>query len=162
MSKHSVLVQWSEIDKAYIATVPELPGLSAFSSSQEEAVKELSIAKKGYLGVLKEDGEEIPEPEVLKPFSGQTRLRMPKSLHQALANESKKEEVSLNTYIVQLLSQRNLLATINERMTRLEDNVFKAILSLSLPPEVPEAGRTEFVSNELIQWEPGEKNEVSQ
>ena len=39
MSKHSVLVQWSEVDKAYIATVSELPGLSAFGSSPEEAAK---------------------------------------------------------------------------------------------------------------------------
>lgn len=126
MSKHSVLVQWSEEDNAYIATVPELPGLSAFGSSQEEAARELSIAKKAYLEVMEEDGEEIPEPDVLKPFSGQTRLRLPKSLHQSLANEAKREGISLNTYIVHLLSRRDILAQIEKRITKLEDNVCKA------------------------------------
>ena len=64
MSKHSVLVQWSEADKAYIATVSELPGLSAFGSSPEEAIKELSIAKKLYLEVLEEDKEENDETNI--------------------------------------------------------------------------------------------------
>ena len=56
MSKYSILLQWSKEDKAYIATVPELPGLSAFGSSPDEAIKELSIAQELYLEVLQEDG----------------------------------------------------------------------------------------------------------
>jgi len=139
MSKHSMLIQWSEGDKAYIATVSELPGLSAFGSSPEETVKELSIAKKAYLDVLEEDGEEIPEPDLLKPFSGQTRLRLPKTLHESLTNGAKKEGVSLNTYIVQLLSERNPLVEISHRIATLEDNVYKTILRISKPLETPEA-----------------------
>ncbi|MDY6953134.1 MAG: toxin-antitoxin system HicB family antitoxin [Thermodesulfobacteriota bacterium] len=123
MSRHSTLIQWSEEDEAYVAVVPELPGLSAFGSSPEEAVKELAIAKEAFLEVLVEDGEEIPEPEVLKPFSGQTRLRLPKSLHASLANQAKKEEISLNTYIVQLLSQRNALAQVEKKIDRLADSI---------------------------------------
>ena len=140
MSKHSMLIQWSEGDKAYIATVSELPGLSAFGSSPEEAVKELSIAKKAYLDVLEEDGEEIPGPDFLKPFSGQTRLRLPKTLHELLTNGAKREGISLNTYIVQLLSERNPLVEILHRISTLEDNVYKAFLSISKPLEIAEAG----------------------
>jgi len=122
MSKHSTLIQWSEEDEAYVAVVPELPGLSALGSSPEEAAKELAIAKEAFLEVLVEDGEEIPKPEVLKPFSGQTRLRLPKSLHAALANQARKEEISLNTYIVQLLSQRSALAQVKRDIERLADS----------------------------------------
>jgi len=134
MSKHSALIQWSEEDKAYVAVVPELPGVSAFGSSPEEAAKELAIAKEAFLEVLVEDGEEIPEPEVLKPFSGQTRLRLPKSLHASLANQARKEGVSLNTYVVQLLSQRNALAQMNKNIDRLADSLFKMALSLWSAP----------------------------
>jgi len=109
MSKHSTLVQWSENDQCYIAVVPELEGLSAFGNTPEEAVKELAKAKKLFLEVFEEDGEEIPEPDVLKPFSGQTRLRLPKTLHASLSREAKKEGLSLNTFIVQLLSEKNSL-----------------------------------------------------
>jgi len=66
MSKHSVLVQWSEDDQAFIAVVPELKGLSAFGDTPEDAVRELSKAKKLFLEVFEKDGEEIPEPNVLK------------------------------------------------------------------------------------------------
>ena len=102
MSKHSVLIQWSDNDQAFIAIVPELEGLSAFGKTPEEAVKELSKAKQLFLEVLEEDGEKIPEPDLLKAFSGQTRLRLPKRLHAALSIEARKEGVSLNNYIEQL------------------------------------------------------------
>ena len=134
MSKHSALIQWSEEDNAYVAVVPELPGLSAFGSSPEEAAKELAIAKEAYFEVLVEDGEEIPEPEVLKPFSGQTRLRLPKSLHASLANQARKEGSSLNTYVVQLLSERNALAQVNKNIDRLADSVSRMALSLWSAP----------------------------
>jgi len=145
MSKHSVLIQWSEGDKAFIATVSELPGLSAFGSSPEEAVKELTIAKKAYLDVLEEDGEEIPEPDLLKPFSGQTRLRLSKTLHESLTNEAKREGVSLNTYMVQLLSERNPLVEISHRIATLEDNFYKTILSISKTPETAGTGDYTFL-----------------
>jgi predicted RNase H-like HicB family nuclease len=60
MSRHSVIVRWSEEDQAFIATVPELPGLSAFGDTQEEALRELDIAKGAFLEVMREDGEFAP------------------------------------------------------------------------------------------------------
>jgi antitoxin HicB len=127
------MIQWSEEDGAYIAFVPELPGLSAFGSSAEEAARELSLAKEAYLEVLTEDEEDIPEPETLKPFSGQTRVRLPKSLHASLANQAKQQGVSLNTHIVCLLSERNTLSVVKNDLVGLEDRLFKAILSLTPP-----------------------------
>ncbi|MEW5949811.1 MAG: toxin-antitoxin system HicB family antitoxin [Thermodesulfobacteriota bacterium] len=131
MSKHSVLIQWSEEDTAFIATVPELEGLSAFGSTPEKTVKELSIAKKLYLDVLEEDGEEVPEPDILKPFSGQIRLRLPKSLHASLSNAAKKEGISFNTYVVQLLSERNSLRLIKREIESLTDKVYSQMTAYS-------------------------------
>ncbi len=107
MSKHSVVIKWSDSDNGFIATVPELEGLSAFGNTPEEAAKELSEAKELYLEVLKEDGEEIPEHDLLKPYSGQIRLRLPRELHASLSEKAKQENISLNTYLVHLLSERN-------------------------------------------------------
>ncbi len=78
ISKYSTLIQWSEEDQVFVASVPELEGLSAFGETPEGAVKELSVAKRRYLEALKRDTEVIPEPDVLKPFSGQTRIRISK------------------------------------------------------------------------------------
>ena len=56
-SKHSVIIKWSDADGGFIATVPELEGLSAFGNTLEEAAKEITEAKKLYLEVLQEDKE---------------------------------------------------------------------------------------------------------
>lgn len=121
MSKHSLVVQWSEEDQAFIAIVPELEGLSAFGETVEEAVRELGVAKKLYLETLEEDGEQIPEPDVVRPFSGQIRLRLPKTLHAQLSREAQKEGISLNTHIVQLLSQRNMLELVLKEIKELKE-----------------------------------------
>lgn len=105
MDKYSISIQWSDEDKGYIATVPELKGLSAFGISKEDALNELQVAKEAYLDVFKEDGCELPEPDLLKNYSGQFRLRLPKSNHAYLSNKAVKEGVSLNTLIISLLSQ---------------------------------------------------------
>ena len=153
MSRHSILVQWSEDDKAFIAIVPELPGLSAFGSSPEEAMEELSTAKEAYLEVLQEDGEEIPEPDVLRPFSGQTRLRLPKSLHASLSFEAKRDGVSLNTYIVMLLSTNNSLNQIKDSINELKTRIHTFMLTGPFPlSETTETTRSAVLSNDLYLW----------
>ena len=162
MARFSVMVQWSEEDNAYIANVPELPGLSAFGSSHEEAIKELFIAQEAYLEVLEEDGEEIPEPDIYKPFSGQTRIRLPKSLHASLNYQARKEGVSLNTYIVQLLSERNALKQIKYTIVGLENRVHNFMLYSASEKPTVSAVSTKAESlipqryNPII-WQIGEK-----
>lgn len=119
MFKYSINLEWSVEDESYIATIQEFPGLSAFGEDPEEAVKEAITAAKGFLNIIKEDGDEIPEPIVKKKFSGQTRLRLPKSLHQKLAFEANKEGVSFNTHVVTLLSEGNNSKKIERKIDKL-------------------------------------------
>ncbi len=106
MFKYSVVVKWSDEDGGFIATVPELEGLSAFGETHDDAVKELMFAAEAYMLTLRESGQEIPTPEKIVPYSGQLRLRLPKSLHGKLAAEAESDGVSLNTYLVSLLARR--------------------------------------------------------
>jgi len=122
MFKYSLQIKWSDEDNGYIATAPELPGLSAFGNTREEAVSELKVAAEAYLAALKESGQALPVPEKQSPYSGQIRLRMPKSLHAKLSAAAAGDDISLNTYIVTLLSERqgkreaiNLIRTIMEK-----------------------------------------------
>lgn len=115
--QYSIVLQWSEQDKAYVALIPELPGLSALGSTPEKAVKELSTAKKAFIEVLKKTGTQLPEPDKMKEHSGQIRVRLPKKLHESLSHEAKKDGISLNTYIVHLLSERNALEKIRKEIT---------------------------------------------
>lgn len=119
MKEYPTVIQWSEEDSGYIATVPELSGLSAFGVTKEEALRELEVAKEAYLEVFKEDGCELPNPDTLNSFSGQTRIRFPKSLHASLSREAKIEGTSLNSYIVYLLSERNIGRKVERKIDEL-------------------------------------------
>ncbi len=55
--------------------------------------------------VMTERGESPPEPQILSSFSGQIRVRMPRTLHRKLAGRARMEHVSLNTLIVSLLAE---------------------------------------------------------
>jgi predicted RNase H-like HicB family nuclease len=128
MNKYSVVLQWSDEDDGYIATVPEFPGVSAFGETSEEAVKEVEIALQLMVEVYNEDGCELPLPDRLHPFSGQTRLRMPKSLHAELSYEAKKEGVSLNSYITHLLAKRNEASKLEKKIDELKSILSHQIL----------------------------------
>lgn len=123
MDKYSASVQWSEEDDGYIASVPELPGLSAFGETVEKAIKELNKAKKIYLAAYEEDGCRLPEPQKLMRYSGQIRLRMPKTLHAELANAAKSEGVSLNSYLNHLISANHSIHLVEKRLDNVEDKL---------------------------------------
>lgn len=91
----------------YVARYPELPGCITVGETLEDAVKNATDAKKVWLEAALENDTEIAEPACLDDFSGKFKLRIPKSLHRTLAENSKKEGVSMNQYCVYLLSKND-------------------------------------------------------
>lgn len=104
MLPYSINLTWSDEDGGYIATCPEFKNLSAFGETPEEALKEAKIAIEGFLEDLKEENATPPKPVKLSDYSGQIRLRMPRQLHQCLTSAADQERVSLNTFMIYLLS----------------------------------------------------------
>ena len=94
-------------ESGYIASYPELPGCITCGETIESAVLNARDAKKAWLETAIENNVSINEPEELESYSGQFKLRIPKSLHKALAEESRKEGVSMNQYCVYLLSKNS-------------------------------------------------------
>jgi predicted HicB family RNase H-like nuclease len=103
--KYSMQLFWSDDDQEYVAIIPEFAHLSALAKTPQDAVREALVAADAFLEDMVEVGEEPPEPLVLSSFSGQTRVRMPRTLHQKLAGRARMEDVSLNTLIVSLLAE---------------------------------------------------------
>ncbi|MBA2708971.1 MAG: type II toxin-antitoxin system HicB family antitoxin [Tatlockia sp.] len=95
----------SEDGGGYLVTFPDLPGCMADGSTPEEAFHQAENALKAWLKTAQEFGDSIPKPSCLNKYSGQWRMRAPKSLHAALASRAKEEGVSLNTLAITLLSQ---------------------------------------------------------
>ena len=126
MNKHAVSIKWSDEDNAFIASIPGVQGLSAFGNTNEKALSELKIAAEAYFESLKKAGKTIPLANEVISFSGQIRLRMSKSLHAALSNEAEEEGVSLNTYMVTLLSERHMEQKLLKKFSDLE-KMFESI-----------------------------------
>lgn len=60
--RYAIAIFPDEADGDYIAVVPDLKGCSAFGDTPEDALREIEIAKEGWLQVSAERGYPIPEP----------------------------------------------------------------------------------------------------
>lgn len=89
----------------YVVSFPELPGCLTSGDTLEHAIANAEDAKRCWLEAALEDGITIQEPDSLNNYSGQFKLRIPKSLHKALAEHSKQEGISMNQYCLYLLSK---------------------------------------------------------
>ena len=94
----------------YVARYPELPGCITVGDSVEHVVSNALDAKREWLTAALEDGILISEPGELDDYSGQFKLRLPKSLHKSLAEHSRAEGISMNQYCVYLLARNDALA----------------------------------------------------
>ena len=93
----------------YVVTIPELPGCLTCGETLEQAIANAQDAKRAWLQAALEDGVEIRDPDSLNDYSGQFKLRMPRSLHRSLAEHSQREGISMNQYCVYLLSMNDAL-----------------------------------------------------
>ena len=93
----------------FVASYPDLPGCITCGETEEEALKNALDAKKAWLEAALEENIEIPEPDSLEAYSGQFKLRLPRSLHRALAEQSQREGISMNQYCVYLLAKNDAL-----------------------------------------------------
>ena len=89
----------------YVVRYPELPGCITSGESMEEALANAEDAKRTWIEAALEEGIRIEEPGITENYSGQFKLRIPKSLHRTLAENAKAEGISMNQYCLYLLSE---------------------------------------------------------
>lgn len=89
----------------YVVRFPELPGCITSGKTAEEAIKNSVDARLEWFAAALEDGFRINEPNEMEKYSGQFKLRIPKTLHKHLAEQARIEGVSMNQYCVYLLSK---------------------------------------------------------
>jgi predicted RNase H-like HicB family nuclease len=112
-------VLYPDDDGGYTAEIRELPGCLTQGETDEEVKDNLQEARKLWIEVAYENGDNIPVPE--NSYSGKTLLRMPTSLHQKLSENADLEGISLNQYILFLLTEQN----ISHQLSRLIINKMK-------------------------------------
>lgn len=99
--------QITKIDEAdgggFLIEVPMLKGCMSDGETVEEAYNNLEEAKKEWFTYMLENNLAIPEPADTA-YSGKFVVRIPKSLHKIITEQSKREGLSLNQYVANVLA----------------------------------------------------------
>ena len=93
----------------FVVSYPELPGCISIGDTVEEAYANAMDAKLAWLEAAIDNNTVIAEPFNADDYSGQIKLRIPKSLHKSLAEHSKQEGISMNQYCLYLLSKNDTI-----------------------------------------------------
>lgn len=104
-------------DGGFVAEIEELPGCMTQGETSEEVFEAIEDARRGWIEVAYDDGQDIPLPRDIAAYSGKILVRIPKSLHRTLAHAAKQEGVSLNQYITSLLAAGVGRETIKKQLT---------------------------------------------
>jgi predicted RNase H-like HicB family nuclease len=106
--RYSTQTFFSEEDGGFIAVAPDLPGCTAFGDTAEEAVHELQDAIRAWIGAAKKAGNPVPPPAAHRAEelpSGKVLARLPKTLHAQLIERAARDNTSLNTCLVMLVTR---------------------------------------------------------
>jgi len=110
MTKYPIEIFWSDEDDGYIAVVPDLPGCNAWGKTGSDAIREAHDAIGAWIKAAKSMKRAIPAPSRPadeRDYSGKFLMRIPKRLHGEMAKAAKGQGVSLNQYVLYLLTERH-------------------------------------------------------
>lgn len=105
------IVIYPEEEGGFVAEIEELPGCLTEGETLEETAEKIESARRAWIEVAYEDKLEIPLPRTEREYSGRFVSRIPSYLHQKLSEQAECEGVSLNQYIITLLSAGSTIYT---------------------------------------------------
>lgn len=91
-------------DSGYVAEIEELPGCMTQAETLDEVFRAIEDARQLWINTAYDEGQDIPLPRDIEKYTGRFLVRIPRSLHRALARAAKREGVSLNQYVINLLA----------------------------------------------------------
>ena len=92
-------------DGDWLAHLVEMPSISAFADTPDQALSELADAWEGAKESYRVHNEPIPVAPARKEYSGQFNVRIDKRLHRRLAMEAGRAGISMNALVAQKLAR---------------------------------------------------------
>ena len=114
--------------------LPDLPGCMSQGETLEELAKMAQDACEGWIETEYQRGNPIPLSSYPEEHSGRFNLRIPRSLHRALAEGAARERVSLNQYAAMLLARGDSQHRVDRQIADLSaklDNMSESTLQLN-------------------------------
>ena len=88
----------------YLIEIPLLKGCVSDGETIAGALENIKEAKEEWFKYMLENNLPIPEPADVSKYSGKFVVRIPKTLHKTISEQSKLEGLSLNQYVANSLA----------------------------------------------------------
>lgn len=129
MAKPFARLTMRDPEGTYSARVIEFPGCFGGGDTAEEAARSLTESMEVWIESELEEGRDIPEPSWAAAYSGNIRLRLPRSMHEQAAHRADLDSVSLNQlFVAAIASYLGRADALDEVGSRLADINFDLIV----------------------------------
>jgi predicted HicB family RNase H-like nuclease len=108
VNHYTYRVAWSPHHGEYVGSCLEMPFLRREGRTAQEAITAIEAAVDRFLEYAPACGEKPPTPMAERSYSGTIVVRTSPELHGRLALEAAEQRVSMNQWVVQRLSGRQL------------------------------------------------------
>lgn len=116
----------------WMARFPDVKGCVGGGTTQVEALNEALENLDFHLKCLKDANLPIPEPSKIQTtYKGNISVRMSSGLHEQVSYYAKKENISINQFIIEAISERigkvkteNSISKLLNKLNYLLDNLF--------------------------------------
>ena len=106
MNHYTYRAEWSSEHGEYVGRCLELPWLSQWAPTMQQAIADVERAVDEYLAECEAEDYEPPAPITGRKFSGKFVVRTSPALHSRLIVEAAEQNVSMNQWVVQKLADR--------------------------------------------------------
>ncbi|MGC2795551.1 MAG: type II toxin-antitoxin system HicB family antitoxin [Mycobacterium sp.] len=106
MNRYTYRAEWSSEYGEYAGRCIELPWLSQWAPTMQNAIASVEQAVDAYIAECEAAGQDVPPPLTERQFSGKFVVRTSPALHARLTVEAAEQNVSLNHWVVQKLADR--------------------------------------------------------
>lgn len=131
------------------ARVKELPDVAEYADTFDEAYALAIDTIETTAEVFAAKGKAMPAPyEPADDFSGRVTLRMPKTLHRSLSETADQEGISLNQYLVNVLSYQSGYSSCYQAMTGYSAPVVTSTTKQAGRPKLTLVARSETPINQ--------------
>ena len=107
----------------YFAEVEELPGCMAQGISETDALANLEKSMRIWFKRMVEKDIPIPLPIETREYSGKFLVRLPTYIHKRLVNSARNQRISLNQYVVTLLTEQSSLSSVEEKIDHITQKI---------------------------------------
>ncbi|MFM7533271.1 MAG: type II toxin-antitoxin system HicB family antitoxin [Rubrivivax sp.] len=99
INHYTYRVTWSAEDNEHVGLCAEFPSLSWLAATPERALSGIRQVVADSVAEMKTSGEPVPEALADRKFSGRFMVRIPSSVHRALATEAAEQGLSINRLV---------------------------------------------------------------